>query len=193
MKIVNICMGAPFTEGYTYQDSMLSDYQKKIGNDVTVITGLKTRDTNGKVVLVSPSDTVLCNGVRLIRLEQKGLGKFAGNVLGIYPDIPRLLEALAPDLIMVHGLGSHVAEYAAKYRQNHSDICVVADNHQDYCTTSMGTRKVQDLGLKVLALYFRLRWQQWIRNVDRIYGVTSWRTKFAHEVYGIPNLSLIHI
>lgn len=190
MNIVNICMGAPFTEGYTYQDSMLSDYQKRLGHDVTVITGLRTRDQNGKVVLTDPGESVLSNGVRLIRLAPKGLGKIAGNMLGVYPDIPQLLEKLAPDLIMVHGLGSHAARYTVKYRQIHSNACVIADNHQDYVNTPPVIRNVRSLALRATELYYRLRWKQWIRYVDKVYGVTSWRTRFAHEVYGIPSNKL---
>lgn len=181
MKIVNICMSAPFTEGYTYQDSMLSDYQQRLGHDVTVITGLKTRDKNGKVILTEPGESVLDNGVTLIRLAPQGGGKIAHNILGIYPNISRILKELSPELIMVHGLGSHVPQYAVKYKKSHPHVCLVADTHQDY-----GITNTNNILLKIVAHYFRVRWKSWIHAFEKIYAVTSWRTLFAHEQYGIP-------
>lgn len=179
MKIVNICMGAPFTEGYSYQDSMLPDYQHRLGHDVTVITGLKTRNSKGEVITVPEEDTVLKNGVRLIRIAPKGVGKLRHNVLGVYPGIRKKLEELSPNLIMVHGLGSHVAGYAVSYKRKHPKTHLIADNHQDFANS-------ENPVLRILAVYFRMRWKRWIRDFDRIYAVTSWRKAFAHQIYGIP-------
>ena len=181
MNIVNICMGAPFTEGYTYQDSMLSDYQKRLGHDVTVITGLRTRDQNGKVVLTDPGECVLSNGVRLIRLAPQGIGKIAHNVFGVFPEISRKLAELSPDFIMVHGLGSHAAQYAVRYKRSHPQVCLIADTHQDY-----GITNTNSIPLNIIAHYFRFRWRKWVHEFEKIYAVTSWRTAFAHEQYGIP-------
>lgn len=181
MKIVNICMGAPFTEGYSYQDSMLPDYQHRLGHDVTVITGLKTRNSKGEVITVPEEDTVLKNGVRLIRIAPKGFGKLRHNVLGVYPGIRKKLEELSPDLIMVHGLGSHVAGYAVSHKRKHPKTHLIADNHQDYGTTDTKNRV-----LNLVAAWFKMRWKKWIKDYDKVYAVTGWRKTFAHEVYGIP-------
>lgn len=181
MKIVNICMSAPFTEGYTYQDSMLSDYQQRLGHKVTVITGIKTRNDAGKIISTSPCETELSNGVHLIRLQAKGIGKFANNILGVYSEIEELLERLSPDFIMVHGLGTHVPAYAVSYKKKHSTVHLVADSHQDY-----GITNTRNIVLQILGKYFKIRWKSWIKSYDKIYAVTSWRMNFAHEQYGIP-------
>lgn len=181
MKIVNICMSAPFTEGYTYQDSMLSDYQHRLGHEVTVITGLKTRNDTGKIVYTSPCEMVLSNGVYLIRLQPKGVGKIAHNILGVYLGIEEVLERVSPDFIMVHGLGSHAASYAVNYKKKHPEVRLIADSHQDY-----GITNTHNIVLQILGKYFRIRWKSWIKSYEKIYAVTSWRMDFAHEQYGIP-------
>lgn len=179
MKIVNICMSAPFTEGYTYQDSMLSDYQRRLGHEVTVITGIKTRNDGGRVVSTDPCEMELSNGVRLIRLQPRGIGKLANNILGVYPEIGEILERFSPDFIMVHGLGTHVPAYAVNYKKKHPSAHLVADSHQDYANT-------RNIVLQILGKYFKIRWKSWITSYDKIYAVTSWRMDFAHEQYGIP-------
>lgn len=38
MKIVNDCLAGPVTDGWNYQDSLLTKFQKRNGNEVVIIT-----------------------------------------------------------------------------------------------------------------------------------------------------------
>ncbi len=175
-------MGAPFTEGYTYQDNLLPEYQRKLGHDVTIITGTLHRDTDGKIIDGELEDKILANGVRLVRIA---IGNKIQRILGIYSTITKYLDELKPDLIYVHGLATHVPLYAINYKQNHPKVKLIADNHQDE-----GTTYTDKFPFNILLKYYKIRWKKWITYFEKIYGVTSWRVRFAHEIYGIPKEKL---
>ena len=178
MKVLNICLSSPFTEGYSYQDNLLSEYQAKLGHEVTVLTATRTRDANGKIVETSPEDKMLENGVRLIRI------KFPGKLfafLGLYPGVKKVIEAAAPDLIFIHGLATFAPGAAVAYKQKHPQVSVVADNHQDDFNTALGRFHV-----RLQVSFFRAMWKKWIGAVSRVYGTTGWRADFARQIYGIP-------
>lgn len=177
MKILNIAMSAPFTEGYSYQDNLLSEYQHKSGHEVCVLTGLITRDSNGKKVTTDPCDKIMDNGVRLIRI--KSGGRFMG-ILGYYPNISNIIKLLEPDLIFIHGLCSLIPAQAIKYKKINPNAILVADNHQDANNTSLS-------GLSgILLKLWKNGWKRWIKYFNHIYGITSWRCDFAVEAFGIP-------
>lgn len=182
MKILNICMNAPFTEGYSYQDNLLSEYQKKAGHEVTVVTSTKTRDEQGKICTISPCDKVMNNGVRLIRINVKG--KLA-SFLGIYPELTGIINSYSPDFIMIHGLCSFVPVQAIRYKKKNRNCKIIADNHQD-----TGTTKVKGFPFSQQLFVYRMFWKHWIKNIERVYGTTSWRKQFAHKYYGIPEQKL---
>ncbi len=175
-------MGAPFTEGYTYQDNLLPEYQRKLGHDITIITSTLHRDVNGKIVNGAEEDKILTNGVHLVRIVS---GNKIQRVFGIYPSIRKWLDELNPDLIYVHGLATHVPLYAIDYKRNHSNVHLIADNHQD-----KGTTYTDKFPFNLFLRYYKIRWSQWIKYFDKVYGVTSWRVRFAQEIYGIPKEKL---
>ncbi len=181
MKIVNICIGAVYTEGYTYQDNLLPEYQRKLGYDVTVITSVYAWGNDGKKVIVEPCEKVLDNGIKLIRLrKQNKLNSF----LGYYSNLYKLLKKLQPDFVYVHGLCLSVMSQVIKYKKKTKNkiVKIVADNHQDYANTKVGK-----FISKLQITYFKAKWRSWINYIDKVYAVTSWRKTFANEVYGIPN------
>ncbi len=50
MKIVNICLAGSFNYGWGYQDNLISKYQHKNGNDVTLITTRFINDKKGMAI-----------------------------------------------------------------------------------------------------------------------------------------------
>ena len=76
MKIVHFCPQC-FIDNSTYQEKLLSKYQKKIGYDVEVITSTQGQG-NGKIIDVNEQKTYLNDdGVKIIRLKYKGIKPFA--------------------------------------------------------------------------------------------------------------------
>lgn len=179
MKILHICMNAPFTEHYSYQDNLLTEYQHKHGHDVMIVTTTRTRDANGKIITVAPEKKALDNGTVLWRVKPSG--KLC-SMLGWYPKLYNVMEEYAPDMIFVHGLCSFIPRQAIRYKKAHPETCIVADNHQDLRNT-----KVTGFPFGWILALHRHGWKRWIRHVDRVYGTTGWRKTFAREYYGIPD------
>lgn len=171
-------MSAPFTEGYSYQDNLLSEYQHKLGHEVTVLTGLVTRDSQGRKITVSPCDKLLNNGVRLIRIDS---GNRFCQIIGYIPNIDKILQDLRPDLIFIHGLCSFIPIAAVKYKKTHPKTILVADNHQDKNNFSYNR-----LPFVILLAVWRRGWKRWASEFNHIYGTTGWRRDFLIEHFGIP-------
>ena len=70
MKIVHICIQAPYNDYWGYQDNLLPKYHRKSGNDVTVIT-TNTIHKDGKIEVIQPSEYYLNDGQHIIRLSYK--------------------------------------------------------------------------------------------------------------------------
>lgn len=178
MKILNIAMRSCITEGYTYQDNLLPEYQHKLGHEVIVLTSKSTRDSNGQIVETSEGVKYLNNGVKLIR---QSAGNFICQLFGIYPSIGRIIGEENPDIILVHGLPSFVPRQMIKFKKRHPETILLADSHQDERNA-----KVKGFPFGLFMLLWRYCWKKWIPYFSHVYGVTSWRTDFAHYQYGIP-------
>lgn len=108
-------MKATFTEGYTYQDNLLSEYQHKLGHEVVILTSRQTRADNGKIITVEPCDKLLDNGVRLIRISS---GNKLSQILGYNKYIGKIIQDIKPDLIFIHGLCSFIPIQAINYKKS---------------------------------------------------------------------------
>ncbi len=178
MKILNISLKCTFTPGLGYQENLLPEYQKKLGHDVILITTNQMRDKNGNVIFIEPGESILENGVRVIRIE---INKFLA-CFGYYPQITELIDKIKPDFIFCHNLCTLIPLQAIRYQKKHSKVVLVSDNHQDI---SNGGKP----GLKtsLIYLFYKILWKLWIKHFYKIYGTTGWRACYAHKKYGIPN------
>lgn len=171
-------MRATFTEGYTYQDNLLTEYQHKLGHDVIVLTTTQCRNQEGKITQVSPCDKIMSNGVRLIRIKP---GSKVSQIIGYHKSIGQLIKKLKPDLIFIHGLSNLIPQQAIQYKKENEDTIIVADNHQDTANS-----KTNGFPFAQLISMWRLCWKGWIKYFNHIYGTTSWRRDFAIKYFGIP-------
>lgn len=183
MRILHFCMNAPFTEHYSYQDNLLTEYQHKLGHDVRIITTTKTRGADGKIIQTETGYKMLDNGVELVRLQLPGK---VGRLFGKYRGLRNQLVDYKPDFVFIHGLCSFVPDDVIWYKKSHNlSLHIVADNHQDE-----GTTKVDDfLTARVMSIQ-KCKWKKWIEEIDKVYGTTSWRVTFAKKYYGIPDHKL---
>lgn len=182
MNIVHIAPNGVFSDGWTYQENLLTKYQMKLGHTVTLITQNHAW-VDGKDTEVPCSDEVSRDGFRVIRLERKALigGPFKSFVP--YLDVYQLLVELKPDMIFYHGMVNATICQAARYKKKvNKNLVLVQDNHLDYNIGKL------EPGLKGKMSYLRNRlyYRMTGSYVDRVYGVTPWRKKYAIEVYGVP-------
>ncbi len=178
MRILNISLNCTFTYGLGYQENLLPEYQKKLGHDVTLITSDLMRDADGNVVVVEPGESILENGVRLVRIHTPSFF----SRIGYYPQIGKLIEKYKPDLIFAHNLCTMIPAQAIKYKKKHPNVILISDNHQD-----AGNGGRPGIITKLTYQRYKLHWKSWIKHFYKIYGTTAWRKDYAHEKYGIPH------
>lgn len=181
MKIVHLCLQAPYNDYWGYQDNLLPKYHKKLGHDVTVIT-TNTMHEGTKLVTIDTADYTLDDGQRIIRLDYV---HFKPNKLSNayrYFKIYDLLCDIRPDFIMVHGLGNISVLQVKKYVLRVNPQCtVIADNHLDYNIGKLKETFTNNLLFK--SYKFLNKYVQGI--YAKVYGVTPWREAYARDVFGI--------
>ena len=181
MKIVHIAPNAPYSEGWGYQENLLTKYQKKLGNDVSLII---TTSTNQKERVVDPRE---CNyiseeGIHVIRLDKKRILTETVTNIFSYLSVYDILVEESPDLIFFHGLLSVSIFDAIKYKCKCNLKCkIIQDNHADY---NIG-QKSNTVKLKILRQYYRIMNHFSQKHVEKVYGVTPWRKLYAEDYFGI--------
>ena len=68
-KIVHICLVGPYSDGFSYQENIMTKYHKRMGYEVSVICSNKMFNNNGKVVVCEKNEYFDDNYVKIIRLE----------------------------------------------------------------------------------------------------------------------------
>ena len=57
-RIVHLVLLGPATDGFNYQDNLLTKYQRRNGHDVTIITSQWIWGTNGQLERVKKNDYI---------------------------------------------------------------------------------------------------------------------------------------
>ncbi len=182
MKIVHLCLQAPYNDYWGYQDNLLPKYQKKQGYDVTVIT-TNTEHNNGSIVQTEEKEYVLNDNEKIIRIAySKKIGKIS-NLIKWF-NISDLLNSENPDFIFVHGLGNVSVIQAAKYAKRNKNVVLVADNHVDYYNESpqLKGNKFKSFIIRITLKLLNKYMQKFYKKV---YGVTPWRVQYQQDVFGI--------
>lgn len=181
MKILHICVTGPYTDGFNYQENMLTKYQLKEGHNVYVIASEWEWGKNGKVEKHSGnSEYVNEDGVSIIRLPIKGnhdvfyrYKKF----VGIYEAI----ENVSPDIVFIHNLQFFDISKIANYAKKHS-VKVYADNHADFSNSARS---------KMAVLFYKTVWRYMAHVIEpyvaKFYGVLPARVDFLKDIYNLPN------
>ena len=183
MNIVHVAPNAPYNEGWGYQENLLPKYQVKLGFDVSLIvtTGMHKE---GKIVYVDNEDYISPDGFRVIRRPKHCPPLWKIGRLFEHIDVFDLLKELKPDVVFLHGLVSATILQIAKYKRIiNPSLIIIADNHLDY---QISTLHMPNFTNRVLRTNYRLLYCLNNKYIDKVYGVTPWRKKYAHEIFGVP-------
>jgi glycosyltransferase involved in cell wall biosynthesis len=180
MKIVHICLCGPVTDGFNYQDNLISKYHVKLGHDVTLLASEWIWNKKGKLTLTNHKDYVNDDGVHMIRLPIK-LG-IINNRLKIYKGLYHTLEQESPDILFVHGVQFLDVFQVAKYAQKHPNVTVYVDNHADF-SNSATTWLSKNILHKIL---WRICAHSILPYAAKFYGVLPARVDFLINLYHIP-------
>ncbi|CEK32858.1 glycosyltransferase family 4 protein [Paraclostridium sordellii] len=183
MKIINICLTGPFTEGYSYQENLMNKYFSLMGHDCTIIANNKSFK-EGKIVTVEAESKVIDYNIRLIRLNhRKDIPKKIAERFRVYEGLYKKLDEIKPNLIFVHGLQFLDIKYIANYKKNNPNVKIIVDNHADFSNSATNF-----ISKNIL---HKIIWKYCAKKIecytDKFYGVLPSRVDFLVDVYGIDD------
>ena len=182
MNILHICVAGMFSEGYAYQDNVMTKYHKKAGHIVEVITSIKALSPEGKIVCFNQQKPYINkDGVSVVRLPYGSpvtLSREIRHYIGLFDAI----SEFKPDIIFVHGIQFYDMKIVIKYASIHPNIKVFVDNHADFKNSAQSflSRKVMHETI------WRCIAKKSINITQKFYGVLPARVDFLKDVYKIP-------
>lgn len=180
-RIVHLVLLGPVTDGFSYQDNLLTKYQRRDGHDVTIITSQWVWGQDGKIVRFVKSDYINEDGVRVIRLPMFGWQRFSRKFKrfrGLY----KAIEECNPEILFVHGVSFLDVFIIVRFLRRHPDVIAYADNHSDFNNSATNW-----LSKNIL---HKIVWRTCARAfepyVRKFYGVLPARVDFLTDVYRLP-------
>lgn len=180
MKIVHICLCGAMTDGFNYQENVITKYHKKMGNDVTIIASQWIWNSDGKLKRTYKTDYINEDGVKMVRLSIKH--GTVNSRLKTYPDLYGAVEKERPDILFIHDCQFLDIRKLALYAKKHPNVKVYVDNHVDYSNGAHGwfSRNLLHKGL----------WRFCVKKIEpyvtKFYGVLPARVDFLKEMYDLP-------
>lgn len=180
MKIVHICLCGAMTDGFNYQENVITKYHRKLGYDVTIIASQWIWGTDGKLQKTDKNNYLNADGVKMIRLPIKN-----GNVnnrLKIYTNLYESVEKERPDILFIHDCQFLDIITLSQYARKHKNVRIYVDNHVDYSNGAHGwiSKNVLHRGL----------WRHCVKDIEpyvtKFYGVLPARVDFLKELYDVP-------
>ena len=178
MKIAHICL-EQYSDGWTYQENLLSKFHKKMGFEVVIITSMYCY-AEGKLVEDSKNEFTDVNGVRVLRLKKKsdGLMEKVPTFLNFY----KMLEAEKPDIIFSHGCQYKDVVKVVKYVKKHANVQLFVDNHADFSNSATNFLSKEILHKIIWRHYAQIL----LPYTKKFWGVMPARVDFMVDLYKLP-------
>ena len=180
MKIVHICLCGPFSEGFGYQENILSKYHKKAGYEVSIITSRWSWSNRGTKEFVETERYTNDDGINVIRLPI--LIGTIDNRFKIYKHFYACIDEEKPDILFIHGCQFLNIITICKYLRKNKIEKVYVDNHVDYFNGAHGI-------LSKLILHKGI-WKYCVHRIEpyvnKFYGVLPARVDFLIDMYKLP-------
>ncbi len=181
MKIVHIAPNAPFNDDWGYQENLLPKYQVKLGHQVWILLRNITHE-DSRIVECDCGEYVSNDGVTVKRFPRREYPHRLLSILFSYIDVYDTLCSIRPDFIFFHGLQSYSIVDAVRYKKECNPECVIVqDNHLD-----------NNIGFKgakwkwyITRTFYRFLNSFSQKYVERVYGVTPWRKRYAEDFFKI--------
>lgn len=181
MRIVHLCINGIVTDGYSYQDNLITRYQKRLGHEVTIITSRWIWNEKGELELSNKSDYFNEDSIRVFRLSMKGKEDYKRKFKR-YADLYDVIEKCNPEILFIHGASCIDNMTIVKFVKRHPQTIVYVDNHTDLFNS--GTNWIsKNILHKVIWRHFA---KKLIPYTKKFYGVSPSRVAFLTEMYGIP-------
>lgn len=182
MKIVHLELAGFYNENMSYQTNQLVKQNCLDGHDVTIIsTNYQWKE--GILSRIPIGNHITAEGARLIRLPYvPSLSNFNYHKFRKVRGLYRLLESIAPDVILSHDLCYWSVRDVIRYKKDHPEVKLYADTHTAY--ENSGTNW---LSLHVLhRMFYRPLIQKVLPYLEKYWYVGVGEKKFSRAVYNVP-------
>ena len=181
MRIVHVCLSAPYVDGWGYQENLLPEYLNKLGTENHVIT---SNDNHPEYLSSEIKNEIISKGEKYkigkTTIHKIRCKKMTSSVFIPYGLKKKMLE-INPDVIFHHNVSITTLLIVSKYAKEHNCKLFV-DNHADEINMSKNR-------LWILAYYkglSRLACRIRQNTFTRFFGVTHSRCEFINKYYGVP-------
>lgn len=183
MKILHLCLSCFYIDRFGYQENLLVAEHVRAGHDVHVLASTETFDANGKLTYVAPASYMGADGAMVERLPYRyaAVHPLARKVRA-YVGLAARLRALAPDVIVFHGLSAYALLTVARHVRRHPHTILHADSHEDFNNSARGPVSKWLLHYGFYRTLFHLALPA-IRTVSCISKETE---SFVLDFYGCP-------
>ena len=182
MKILHICLATSYIEGLSYQENLLSQYHKKMGFDVYILSSLRSFDKDGNYIYEKEAKEYINSfGIHVKQLSYFRPIKI-GHLLKKFKGTFDSIAKIEPDIIFVHGVQSVENISIIKYAKLHPNVKIFADNHSDFSNSALNwiSKNIQH----------KLIWRHYAKKlnpyVTKFWGVLPARVDFLINMYKIP-------
>ena len=181
MKIVHVMLCGPITDGWSYQDNLLTKFHRKLGYEVTILTSQWIWGEKGEFVRFERTNYQNENDVKVIRLPIKGIDRFSRKFKR-FDGFEKALKLEEPDIIFVHGVSFCDAKVVVDYIRSHKTNRVYVDNHSDFSNSGSNW-----LSKNIL---HKLIWRHYAQMLNpyvrKFYGVLPVRVDWLVDMYKLP-------
>lgn len=183
MKIIHICITAPWDEQYAYQENLLPHYHRLMGHDVTILAPVYSLIGYSRDGIKPVGESLLSDGSRLIRLSPLFKNNIIDAHLHLVKGLKKAILKENPDVLFVHDLCSFNFFCLKRIKEKKPSIRIVADNHSDLVNSlhSPITKFLHSVVYRYTLI------PSLLQSVEWFYGVTPSRCSFLHDIYNIPN------
>lgn len=180
MKIVHICLTGAVTDGFSYQDNLLSKYHHLMGHDVSFITSQWQYNENGEIIHTDRECYYNEDGVYFIRLKNRRREKYQ-NKIHYFEGLTDTLIKENPDVLFIHGPQLMQMKEIVKYLKKHPTT-VYVDNHADFSNSGRNFFSKNIL--------HKILWRHMAHIINpytkMFYGVLPSRVDWLTNIYNLP-------
>lgn len=182
MKILHVCLGERYVDGYGYQENVLTKIHKQQGHEVFILASTLSL-VNQKPGFVEPAEYINEYGIPIKRIPYVSWQpKQVASKLRLYKGTYASIAIVKPDIIFVHGASFMDVRYVARYAKE-TGVKVFVDNHGDYINSGKNWFSKNILH----KIVYRWCYKQIIPFTTKFYGTLPIRNNYLIEVYKVPS------
>jgi 1,2-diacylglycerol 3-alpha-glucosyltransferase len=137
MRIIHCCIGNFYIDNWSYQENLLSKYNKLDGHDVKIIASVESYDTSHKLVYLNTTRYINQDGIEVVRVPYaRYLPRFVMKKLRIYDGLKSEIGQYRPDIVFLHGIQTFSAIAVANFCAV-NNIKFYVDSHADYTNSAL--------------------------------------------------------